>query len=192
MARIKLDFDLTTGEHDAWLLAKLSEASEAIATHCNRAFGRTVVNEQFRLRADRDSLILTGYPVASIATVMDGDEELDEYEWEADYRTGLLYRLDGYGNRSCWIAGEVVVTYTYGWVLPGESGRDLPADIESAVLIQIKGDWFSRKRDPMVKEVEVPDVIRRAYWVDSIGTTSSALHPEVIAKLSKYVVRRRG
>jgi len=77
------------------------------------------------------------------------------------------------------------VGYSGGWVMPGETGRTLPPAIESACVAYVRSIWFSRRRDPLVKSIEVPGVISYDYWVG--GTTDvGAMPPEVSAMLAPF------
>lgn len=192
--RVKLELGLTDTSADAWIDAKVVEVSDLIATHCRRAFGRTVVLETFRRGRGHASLetVLKGWPVSAIATVSEGDDALEPTEWLLDASTGILRRVDEAGETVAWSGDVLAVTYTYGWLLPGQVGRDLPGDIEAAAVAQIRSEWFGRQRDPMVKGVQIPGVISREYWVGGVGDGKSPLCSDAAQRLVPYIAQRLG
>lgn len=193
VGRVKDALGITVTTYDDFLGQKLAETSAAAATYCNRSFGYQVVSETFRLRHCRDSLLLRGRDKVEIVSVTVDGTALEEEDWEVDPEAGLLYRLSS-DHRCDWPRGKIVVQYSYGWILPSyddfdEDESDFPEDIESAVFVQVKSDYFSKTRDPLLKGVNLPNVGERQYWVGSVGSAgaAAALLPEAAAKLGKYV-----
>ncbi len=76
-------------------------------------------------------LRLPFYPVTNIALVRHGDEVLgtDDYALLDGGAGGVLAIETGIWRK------EVRVEFTAGYVLPGQTGRDLPYDIEYACLL---------------------------------------------------------
>ncbi len=77
------------------------------------------------------------------------------------------------------------MTYTGGYLLPGQSGRDLPAGIEGAAVELVSDFWHAKGRDPSVKSEEEPGVFRTDYWVGAVGE-SGELPPRVQMKLAPF------
>lgn len=148
----------------ARLPALLAQASSAIAAHCGRAWGRETVREVFRLdRAINAALVLARAPLFGEPAVMqDGAALAVDVEWEADGLSGLLWRLAD-GRRAPWRCGTVVVTYTAGWLLPGQQGRDLPDAVERACLLTVAAAWHAAGRDPALRSQSVEGVGSASY-----------------------------
>ncbi|MEY9248285.1 hypothetical protein [Bradyrhizobium elkanii] len=134
----------------------------------------------------RRHLILARRPVTAVASVVVGDTALQEADFEIDGAAGLLSRLRNDRVSSWHGCHKVVVSFTAGYRLQ-DAGNDrtLPYDIEKAVIDLVKGARSARKRDPLLKEIEVVDVDRKVFWVG--GTPgSSTLPPEIAATLDQW------
>lgn len=194
LAAVKTELGISDKTADARLSGFVTSASRVIATHCRRVFGRETVTETFR--QDRkwpvadffpDELLLTRSPVVSIASIVeDTDPALAAGDWEADLTTGVIYRLND-DAQVRWKASKIAVAYTAGWLLPSESGRNLPEDIERACIMLTSLMWFSKDRDPKVKEEVVQGVGSTAYWVR--GENETSIMPiEVLSLIDPYRV----
>ncbi len=128
------------------------QASRAAEGFCNRIFPRDTLSETFRLSLERETLILTRFPVFGTPEIEEDGDELDADDFEVEAETGLLRRLVA-DAPSCWAAAKVVVAYQAGYALPSEAVRNLPPPIERAVLIIAKAWWFAGTRDPMLASV---------------------------------------
>jgi hypothetical protein len=80
---------------------------------------------------------------------------------------------------------SVVVAYTGDFILPGESGRNLPPAIEGAVVALVSDYWASRGRDPTLRAETIPGVIERQFWVGAVGDPAM-LPPRVLASLDPF------
>jgi hypothetical protein len=170
LAAVKADLGLSGTEDDALLADLINRASAMIMSYCGRAFAREALSETFRPSCRLPNLMLARRPVVSDGlAVTEAGETLASADWELDARSGLLYRLDGADGRIDWPAAKIVVTYAAGYILPGTAGADLPADIEQACLSIVKGLWFARDRDPLVKNLTVDGVGSETYWVGGSG-----------------------
>jgi hypothetical protein len=173
LATVKTITGITGSAQDARLTLLIPIASNICATFCNRVFGQETVSEVFRIgyasrwhnqRSERiEQLSLSRFPVTAIASVIENtDPALDAADYELDKNSGLLRRLSG-GFPFCWVGGKVTVQYTAGYVLLGE----LPTAIEQACIELVQMMYFSGTRDPSVRQISVPGVIERQYWVGS-------------------------
>lgn len=138
------------------------------ATSPTFQFARETVTETFRLVYGTDEtpppLVLTRRPVMSITSVTEDDVALVVADWELrNGECGWLGRLDGADRPRKWTAAKVVVTYVAGWNLPDVTNRDLPEDIEAAIISAVTAAWFSRGRDPSVAKEYVDGVCRTDY-----------------------------
>jgi hypothetical protein len=58
------------------------------------------------------------------------------------------------------------VVYVGGYVLLGE----LPFEIEAACIKRVSLLWHEGGRDPSVRQISIPGVIERTYWVGADAT----------------------
>jgi len=187
---LKLDLDISGTASDDKLNSLLARVSADFATQCDRVFGRQTIEETYRREHWRqcgghvDALVLSGFPVSSITSIAEDGTALDPSSYEFDPATGIIYRLAG-GYRSSWRASKIVATYVAGYLLPGETGMDLPMDIQGAVLSLAKTGWFSLKRDPQVRQVMVQDVGSESYWIGNPNGTD-AYPPEIHRVIDRY------
>jgi len=97
--------------------------------------------------------------------------------YEYDPQNGLIWRLDTAGDRAGWNE-RVLVCFQGGYLLPNDTSRDLPWDIEDATMKMMNYAWRSRGRDPAIRSISEPGIGQISYW---IGTP-----PDVIAILDAY------
>lgn len=187
LATVKEELGITDTENDAWLQTKITQASIAIATACNRKFHQETIADHFKIQwpwgYTCDPLVLSRPPIVEVISVTEGSAELDvsAYEWESS--NGLLWRISSGSFRSTWNLGPVIVTYKGGHELLGT----LPEDIELACIILVKGSWFSRTRDPDAKSINIPGVVAYNFSTgDGSSSGASGMPPEVMQLISPY------
>lgn len=188
LANAKADLGIAGTDSDGQLAQLIRRASDTARAYLGRRLARVTVTETFRPETGPgptmdwpDALPLTHWPDVSVASAaVDDDDGLAASEYEVDPETGLLYRLDAQGYRSRWEPFvKVVVSYTGGWLLPGDAGRTLPYDIEAGVLAEVRSLWYGR-RDPSLRAVDIPGVQSETYWVptgsdaESVGISPAA------------------
>jgi hypothetical protein len=160
----------------------IDQASASIVEFCGRPFARESVRETFRGVCGY-AIMLSRFPVVGTpAVVMDGTTlAASDLEWDAE--AGLLYRMRGL-DRFAWGCRVAAVTYTAGWLLPGQEGRDLPANIEQACLTMIAARYGARGRDPMLRS-ESTEGVGSASWIATADM--GALPPQAADLLTRYV-----
>ena len=138
-------------EEDEQLELLLMAASSVIETYCNRSFGRNTYTERLSGTPD-NSVRVRNYPVSSIESIEYGGRLLMDYD--LDSSSGTLYRFS-------WPRGErsITVTYTAGYVLPGDDNGDdtdprLPVAIEQACVLLAK----TLGREPGIGSERVGDI----------------------------------
>ncbi len=182
-ATVQADLGLVVpSPDDAWIDAEISAASTAIEGYCSRVFARETLREQWR-DISLEKLILARAPVVSITSVVEDGVTLASTDYELDAATGFLWRLSG-DARTHWRAQKVVVTYLAGYLLPGQSGRDLPADIERACRLAVVSAFQQRGRDVMIRS-ESDTAIGSISYLDPRGGME-ALPPQVAGLLGPY------
>lgn len=185
--RVKLELDITGTSKDEILGAKLDEASADIEALLGFVVARETVTETFWFEATDvapEYLTLDRTPVASIASVtVDG---VATTYYRLDDVAGQLYALDSNGYPCRWyFCKSIVVEYTGGYLLPGQSGRNLPVGIEGATIELMTDYWSAKGRDPSLKSEEIPGVISQSYWVGTVGDAGE-LPPRVQMKIAPY------
>lgn len=202
LERVKLELSIYDGASDELLLAKIAEASSDIAVRCGPMLRRETVTETFytdHYRECAPALILTRRPVAAIIDRTVDDEliagvivdgvGLAAGEYRVKGENGLLYRSTALGFRYGWeFCQSIAVTYSAGYMLPGQAGRDLPASLEAACVELVSSYWASRGRDPTLKAEENVGVARFEYWIGSVGEAGD-LPPGVMQKIQPYLLR---
>lgn len=189
LARVKSELDIRDGTNDTLLNAKIDEASSDAEASLGFTVSRATVSETFWHSESMEwpeYLTLDRAPVSSIDSVVVDDETIDATLYRTDTEIGALYALDSAGYPCRWVfCKSIVVNYSGGYLLPGQTGRNLPVGIEGAVVDLMTDFWSARGRDPSVKSEEIPGVLRRDYWVGSVGEEGE-LPPRVVMKLAPF------
>lgn len=124
----------------------------------------------------REELILSRRPVVSIASVVEGGTTLQTSDYEVDASAGLLHRIRD-GNYGRWGSGAITVTYTAGYAI-------VPDNLKTAARRLARLYWFSRNRDPLIRQQSIPDVVDTTYWVGTLG--DGALPPDIEELLGEF------
>lgn len=186
-AALRTEMGVSTSEaSDARLEDLILRASQTAETFCVRVFAKETLSEVFRCVRGR-VLNLGRWPVVSpITSVTEDGTALSASDYEADLDGGRVFRLSS-DARVCWSAEKVTVVYAAGYVLPGDGGtRDLPQDIEAAVLKLAAGLYFGAARDPLIKGESADGIGSVDYWVGGMPGAGGDLPPDVTALLDPY------
>lgn len=183
LATVKDELGITNTTNDGWLQTKITQSSNAIATSCNRLLHQETVADYFSLNwqtcRNNGALVLSRTPVASIVSLVEGNATIDVSNYEYDAETGMVWRNLNNVRGGYWFGGQIVVTYIGGYELLGT----LPYDLEQACILLVKGSWFSKTRDPLIKSVSIPDVASYDYWVGGAGGGQRAAFPPEVENL---------
>lgn len=179
---VKTELEIADATQDAFLASLIDQASDAIASWCGRDFARETVREIIFMDVAHGSMILTRRPVLSIEALQMGSLTLSPTQAMVD-ESGLLYRVEANGRRIPWLPGRYTIDYVTGFVMPGETDRTLPADIERAAIIMVKSMWMGRNRDPLIKLEDISGIARFTYETDG---SCSGLTADVLALLSGH------
>lgn len=167
---------LAGGGSDGDLQRWIGEASAAIVKFCNRTFAKETVAETFRLESCKPALLLSRFPVVSVASVIENDEALSASDYELASDSGQLARLSA-DAPALW-SGKIIVTYVAGYALD-----DMPKDIKRAAILLINQYRFSTIRDPQLRGNTVEGIGSRSYF-DGMGETGMA--PEIAGLLADH------
>src|ERR1044071_9207493 len=81
---VKDELEISGSESDDRLARYITEASRAIATWCNRVFGKETVAETFRNGEGLECLVLARRPVVSITSIVEDGVTLSSSDYELD------------------------------------------------------------------------------------------------------------
>ena len=184
LAAVKADLGITGTASDDALGALIDQFSDTIGAWCGRAFGLVTVRETLEIArlCDRRSIMLSRWPVASVVSVTAAGTALGPELFYADLQAGTLALRGETSGFTLWPAGETVITYTTGYVLPGDEDRTLPHDVERAAILMVRSAWHAMARDPSIRSEESAGVSTFTYF----AANGDALSLEAQALLSPY------
>jgi hypothetical protein len=169
-------------DDDVQLPAQIAAASALVQAYTGREFNVASVAEQF---TDMDSAILmvSRFPIVEVESISEDGETLTVDDWEADNTSGILYRLRN-DRRSGWCASSIVITYDCGF-------EDVPQAVQAACIDLIRIRRSKASRDPLLRSIDIPEVIAESYWNGAVpGEAGQALPADCRAMLAPYVIRR--
>ena len=190
VARIQADLGITG--NDAEIGTAIDEASSRIEAELGYHLALETVVETFRPAHGNyyngsSSILLERTPVVEITAISADTGALVDGEWVVDPVNGLVLWVDGVGMVTPWRFTTLTVTYSGGWVMPGDEGRTLPPALEAAAVAYCRSLLSSRDRDPMLRSVEIPGVITRDYYSQNrAGGESVLLPPDVATMLNPF------
>lgn len=176
LASAKTALGIAGDTEDAAIEDFIGRASDVIARHCNRVFALETVTEQFRLDRHRVDLLLSRYPVTSIASIVEDGVTLAATDYEVDPSNGVLARLHD-DNPCWWPLGKTVVTYVAGYEL-----ADMPPALQQACLQLVKAYYIGADRDPLVRSESVTPMSSASYFVSD----AEHLPPDVRGLLKQH------
>lgn len=193
LATVKRDIGIASGDttNDDILGDLISRVSVQIAQYCNRPLVSETVEDTFL--ADRDpypyqtpggvnGLSLARWPVTSVMSVVENSTALvADTDFVIDPASGIVWRIASNGFRVSWPSFNVVVRY-----VGGLASNAIPFDIQDAAIRLIKGRWYARLRDPLLKSEDIPGVRSAQYWVDTGASATGAMPPDVVDLLDNY------
>jgi hypothetical protein len=181
LAALKADLAIADTGMDSYLETLIEQHTGSIAAFLGRSLPRESLRQDERATGD-DVIVLERRHVVSVSSVSVDGEALAVGDWELDGR--LLYRLC-HERRARW-CGRVSVDYQAGWLLPGEVGRDLPADIERACIELCARSFHARGRDPALRSYEAVDIERYSLSAADSVATRDGLPLDVAERLAPY------
>ncbi|MBM3642235.1 MAG: hypothetical protein FJX15_13115 [Alphaproteobacteria bacterium] len=133
---------------------------------------------------DFKGLPLSRYPIQTITSIVEDGVTLSVSNYAIDKAKGYLNRRLN-GKDVYWTADEIVVTYSAGRVMTQELG------LRSAAINAVREQYFSDRRDPSLRSVNVEGIGRRDYQIGGASgvSTSAAMQPftpSVLAALEPY------
>jgi len=188
LSDVKTELGITGTTDDAWLSSVIERASAAAAQYCNRVFAAETVKDEFWPQRDGYPWIIPGgiaplqltrWPVSAVDSVLENSVALSApSDYRVDAAPGRLIRIGGEGYPRKWPAWPISVQYIAGFAT-------IPYDIQDAVVRMVKSRWFQRKRDPLLRQEDIPGVYSATYWVDA-SSSSGAITPDISDLLDNY------
>lgn len=189
LGTIKEELGVTDNDTDPMLARWITEVSDEVEGFCGRSLVLETVVEEFRVgcigvptvgaASAAAPLRLDRYPVVAIDGVVEDGTELTSDQYSLDAAGGFLWRVIA-GYRMSWTATQVLVSYSGGYAVPG----GVPGRLQRAVQLLIRGRWFARTRDPLLRTVVIPGVIERQFQIASSNTIS--LNADVVELLESF------
>jgi hypothetical protein len=192
-----------SGADDSLISSQIAQASQAIATYCNRVLVQEDVSELFWpdpnalnhrggtrgganfwswrgfAGVEAEIVRLDRYPVSSIASVMLDDEVVDPSEYRLDADAGLLYRLDSSGYPWTWfVAKSLIIDYTGGY-------DPIPSDVDRAARLFVIDAFSGASKDPRVRSETIFGVRSVSFLAGGARSTGD-LPPDVETLLAPY------
>ncbi len=188
--RVKQELSITDNGSDAILTSKISEASSDIFARIWPRPRETVMETFYPEPGQsvrRAQLMLSRWPLVSVTTATVDGESVVSDNYRIDAEAGMLLYLADDGYRSCWtFSRSAEIVYVGGFSMPGEVAQPtLPPALEAACVELVSSYWFSRGRDPTIRQEEVQNVGSQTFWVGAIGESGS-LPPGVESKIAPY------
>lgn len=183
LERVKAELGISDDASDALLRAKIREASSDINA---RAWADPfeAVTQTFWHVGCEEYLILQRRPNVTIASIAVDDVAATDFR--IDPGAGLLFRLDASGYPVSWRASKsIVVAYSAGYIMPGQTGANLEPALEAAAVELLQSYWASRGRDPLIRSESVPGLGDVTYWVGAVGE-SGELPPSVESRIEPF------
>ena len=190
--RVMMESAIFAGGDPQLIAAKILEASSDIAIRVAPTLYRTKVLETIFRDASCwwfEWLDPTVWPITSIDSIVVDGVEIDPVRYMIDRRRRRIHHAapaGWFGAPYGWpFRNSIEITYTGGYLLPGQPNRDLPPSLEGACLDLVSSAWHARGRDPTLRAETNVGVYEFQYWTGSIGESGS-LPPLVESKIEPY------
>jgi len=189
---VKDDLGLTSTDEDDYIESLIERVSldicgivgAAVAEDGTVTLGRETLVKTFRLNGAYSKLLLPRAPTVSITSVVADGDTLVAADYEVSKVSGLLTQLSD-DDPISWDNDKVVVTYVAGWLLPDDTGRNLPLDIEAAAIALVKLARFNRTRDPTLKSENILEGLY-SYQLFAPDDFKSGVPVDIMQKLNRY------
>jgi hypothetical protein len=155
---------IASGQDDKILNFRKRSAA-IITSACNvRAAGAQpatllleTLSETIRLDEAMEEITLARRPIVEVVSIVEDAVTLVTTDYEIDAALGSLRRLSS-DYPAWWMPCKIVVAYRAGWAT-------VPENLKLAAMRMVTLLKAESSRDPNLKEVEIPGLIRKTYWV---------------------------
>lgn len=185
LATVKSELLITETTEDEYLQRQIDSASALICAYLcvpladdgTVTLGREVLLET--ATAFNGEFRTARNPIFAVASVTDDGGTLID---PTDYTFG--YARIKSADES-WTNSSFEVAYTAGWLLPNDTGRNLPVEIEDACIAMVKAARFARSRDTSLRSENILEGLY-SYTLFDPEKMSFAIAPDVAAKIDRY------
>lgn len=150
LATFKGELGETSTDNDALYGRIIDICSNEIAAYLNTesdevgdvTLGRETLTQTFYEASGHKEMVLSRFPIGEVTSIAENgvvvprlvdDQPNPAFNYVVKKSNGVIWKM--VGNCPTWFQGSVIaVIYTAGWILPGDSGRNLPLAIEDACL----------------------------------------------------------
>jgi hypothetical protein len=196
VATVKAELGTQTASALLRLPALIEQASGLITGYLGRELARATIQETIIWGADfgiaQQQLVVSRPPVATLTSVSFDGVLQDLSTIDFDQASGLMYRhayaynLDYNINPGYGYGYRTDVVYDGGYLLPGQSNRDLPYAIERACIDITLALWHrSARGDPMIRSESV-DGIGSTQYLDPMPGNAGGMPPTAVAALTPF------
>lgn len=183
---VKDELQITDTSEDDYLTRQIALASAAVCSYLGIVMaddgtvtlGRETLIQTFTPPTSGPVLSMLRRPIVSVTSLSEDGSTIEAEKYSFDY--GNIKRIG-----ASWSRVEYVVEYVAGWLLPEDSGRNLPVEIEDAAISLIKASRFSRSRDPLLRSENILTGLY-SYTLFDPREGNSPLPPEVAAKIDRF------
>jgi len=170
LATVKELLSITVTTDDVLINKLIDRVSASIVGYCGLEFAQQTYIETLATRASLN-LSITHTPLVDVVLItFDGvTVDASDYKVQQD-EAGLIFNKYYWCNTGS--EQKYSVTYKGGYVLPSFTigTRNLPEDIEFAVLENVKQAYLTRKENSNIQAESVPNVYSRSM---AVGRTAS-------------------
>lgn len=185
-----------TNETDVFLLSSfINEATAMIERYCGRKFKQETITTKFAGNGER-YIFLDRLPVNSITSITHDGQTVPSSDYEiSNAETGEIFNRYGWIEtvaKSSTVSRPDVtfseeklysISYSGGYILPGNASRSLPYDLERACVELVKSMFSQRKNDPSVTKQSLSGVASVEY---GSGQGAANMPSSVVAILDNY------
>jgi hypothetical protein len=143
------------------------------------------LSETFRMPARYDyhrhqpqELILARFPIVTVTSVTEDGTALTASDYKLLGKSGMLLRLSSDGHSRPWCGSITTIAYDAGWAT-------VPESLKMAAEQLARAYWFQNSRDPALRQISVPGVIEKQFWVGASGDPD--IPQNVMDMLSPYM-----
>ncbi|HEY4722230.1 MAG TPA: phage head-tail connector protein [Anaerolineae bacterium] len=195
---VKSDLGITATDEDTYIERAILRVTELVCNHLRVSeadngtvtIGRETLSKRFDLVNATNNLFMPRWLPRNWVMTIGSVTENDVLLAATDYRLisgGMLQRMSD-DVQTEWPTGQIMVVHTAGWLLPNDSGRDMPHVIEDAAIGLIKLARLDKTRDPTLRS---EDILSGLYSYQRFAPSDipGGMPIDIAAMLEPYVNR---
>lgn len=189
------ELEITDASQQDRIQTEIDRASAMICAYLDvqdaddgtKTLGRETVVETIDPGPPGRALYPARRPIVSVASVTEGGNAVDVAGYTVGHNklTRVISEVVVPYWWTPWTDQSVVIAYVAGWLLPGDSGRNLPLEIESACIELVKASRFSRARDPQLRSENILEGLY-SYTLFDPERAKSVIPAQIAATIDRY------